>query len=67
MDQRRRDLFFKLSAEDRYAAAGRTALAGVAPQVIAAWMGHTNAAFTFENYAHARPEDLVAARDALAR
>lgn len=50
----------------RHAAASRMARAGVAPQVIAAWMGHTNAAFTFENYAHARPEDLAAARDALA-
>lgn len=39
---------------------------GVASQVIAAWMGRTNAAFSFENYAHARPEDLAAARDALA-
>jgi integrase len=50
----------------RHAAASRMARAGVAPQVIAAWMGHTNPSFTFENYAHARPEDLAAARDALA-
>jgi integrase len=50
----------------RHSAASRMARAGVAPQVIAAWMGHANPSFTFENYAHARPEDLAAARDALA-
>jgi len=51
----------------RHAAGSRMARAGVAPQVIAAWMGHTNPSFTFDNYAHARPEDLAAARDALER
>jgi hypothetical protein len=29
-------------------------------------MGHADAGFTMRTYAHARPEDLVAARDALA-
>jgi integrase len=48
----------------RHAAGSRMARAGVAPQIIAAWMGHTNPSFTFDNYGHARPEDLAAARDA---
>lgn len=50
----------------RHAAGSRMARAGVAPQVIAAWMGHTDPSFTFANYIHARPEDLATARDALA-
>jgi len=51
----------------RHAAASRLARAKVPPHVMAAWMGHTSASFTFENYAHARPEDLAEARDALVR
>lgn len=51
----------------RHAAGSRMSRAGVAPQVIAAWMGHTNPSFTADNYMHARPEDLAAARDALER
>jgi integrase len=41
--------------------------AGVSPDVIAAWLGHADASFTMKTYVHARPEDLAAARDALAR
>jgi integrase len=51
----------------RHAAGSRMSRAGVAPQVIAAWMGHTNPSFTADNYMHARPQDLAAARDALER
>jgi integrase len=50
----------------RHAAGSRLAHAGVSPDVIAAWLGHTDAAFTMRTYIHARPEDLAAARDALA-
>lgn len=50
----------------RHAAASYLARAGVSPAVIAAWMGHTDAGFTMSRYVHARPEDLAAARDALA-
>lgn len=35
--------------------------------LIAGWLGHTDASFTFKTYVHARPEDLVEARDALSR
>jgi integrase len=41
--------------------------AGVSPDIIAAWLGHADASFTMKTYVHARPEDLAAARDALAR
>jgi integrase len=51
----------------RHAGGSRLARSGVAPHVLAAWMGHTSAAFTYDHYAHARPEDLVTARDALTR
>jgi integrase len=50
----------------RHAAGSYLARAGVSPAVIAAWLGHTDAAFTMSAYVHARPEDLAAARDALA-
>jgi integrase len=50
----------------RHAAASYLARAAVSPAVIAAWMGHADAGFTMRTYAHARPEDLAAARDALA-
>lgn len=50
----------------RHAAGSYLAHAGVSPDVIAAWLGHTDAAFTMRTYIHARPEDLAAARDALA-
>jgi integrase len=39
----------------------------VSPAIIAAWLGHADASFTMRTYVHARPEDLAAARDALAR
>lgn len=51
----------------RHAAGSRMARAKVPGHVIAAWMGHTNASFTYDNYVHARPEDLAEARDALNR
>lgn len=51
----------------RHAAGSRMARAKVPGHVIAAWMGHANASFTYDNYVHARPEDLVEARDALNR
>jgi integrase len=51
----------------RHAAGSRLARAGVPGHEIAAWLGHTNASFTYDNYVHARPEDLASARDALAR
>jgi integrase len=50
----------------RHAAGSYLAHAGVSPDVIAAWLGHTDASFTMRTYVHARPEDLAAARDALA-
>jgi hypothetical protein len=44
--------------------------ARVSPAIIAAWLGHADAAFaaafTMRTYVYARPEDLAAARDALA-
>jgi integrase len=49
----------------RHAAGSYLGRAGVSPAVIAAWLGHTDAAFTMSHYVHARPEDLAAARDAL--
>jgi integrase len=51
----------------RHAAGSYLAHAGVSPDIIAAWLGHTDASFTMKTYVHARPEDLAAARDALAR
>lgn len=51
----------------RHAAGSRMARAGVSPNVIAAWLGHTRASFTLDTYVHARPEDLAAGRDALSR
>jgi integrase len=51
----------------RHAAASYLAnRARVSPAIVAAWLGHTDAAFTMRTYVHARPEDLAAARDALA-
>jgi len=50
----------------RHAAGSYLSHAGVSPDIIAAWLGHTDAAFTMRTYVHARPEDLAAARDALA-
>jgi integrase len=51
----------------RHAAGRHLAHQGVSPDIIAAWLGHTDASFTMKTYVHARPEDLAAARDALAR
>jgi len=51
----------------RHAAGSYLAHAGVSPDIIAAWLGHTAASFTMKTYVRARPEDLAAARDALAR
>lgn len=50
----------------RHAAGSYLDLAGVSPPVIAKWLGHTDPSFTMKTYVHARPEDLAAARDALA-
>jgi integrase len=50
----------------RHAAGSYLDRAGVSPAIIAAWLGHTDASFTMRTYVHARPEDLAAARDALA-
>jgi integrase len=50
----------------RHAAGSYLSHAGVSPDIIAAWLGHTDASFTMKTYVHARPEDLAAARDALA-
>lgn len=50
----------------RHAAGSYLSRAGVSPEVIAAWLGHADASFTMRTYVHARPEDLAAARDALA-
>ena len=50
----------------RHAAGSYLSRAGVSPEIIAAWLGHTDASFTMRTYVHARPEDLAAARDALA-
>jgi integrase len=51
----------------RHAAGSRMARAGVPGHLIAAWLGHTDASFTYKNYVHARPENLAEARDALNR
>lgn len=50
----------------RHAAGSYLAHAGVSADIIAAWLGHTDASFTMKTDVHARPEDLAAARDALA-
>jgi integrase len=50
----------------RHAAGSYLSHSGVSPDIIAAWLGHTDASFTMKTYVHARPEDLVTARDALA-
>jgi integrase len=50
----------------RHAAGSYLARARVWPAVVAAWLGHADAGFTMKTYVHARPEDLAAARDALA-
>ncbi len=49
----------------RHAAGSYLAHAGVSPD-IATWLGHADAGFTMRTYVQARPEDLAAARDALA-
>lgn len=51
----------------RHAAGSRMARAGVPGHLIAAWLGHTDASFTYKTYVHARAEDLAEARDALSR
>ena len=53
-------------AASRHAAASYLVNSGVSPAVLAAWLGHTDARVTMRTYVHARPEDLAAARDALA-
>ena len=50
----------------RHAAGTYLDLASVSPSVIAGWLGHTDPSFTMKTYVHPRPEDLAAARDALA-
>jgi integrase len=50
----------------RHAAGSYLGRARISPAVIAAWMGHSDPGFTAAHYMHARPEDLAAARDALA-
>jgi integrase len=51
----------------RHAAGSYLARQRISPAIIAAWLGHADASFTMKTYVHARPEDLAAARDALAR
>lgn len=51
----------------RHAAGSYLAHRGLSPDVIAKWLGHTDASFTMKSYVHARPEDLAPARDALAK
>ena len=51
----------------RHAAGTYLSHAGVSPDIIAAWLGHTDASFTMKTYVHTRPEDLATARDILAR
>jgi len=50
----------------RHSAGSYLSHAGVSPDIIAAWLGHTDASFTMKTYVHARPEDLAAARRARA-
>jgi len=45
----------------RHAAGSYLAHAGVSPDIIAAWLGHTDASFTMQTYVHAGPEGLAAA------
>jgi integrase len=51
----------------RHAAGSYLSRQGVSPAIIAAWPGHSDASLTMRTYVHARPEDLAAALDALAR
>jgi integrase len=57
----------RLYTASRHAAGSYLSRSGVSPAIIAAWLGHADASFTMKTYVHARPEDLAAARDALAR
>jgi integrase len=50
-----------------YTAGSYLRRSGVSPEVIAGWLGHTDASFTMRTYVHARPEDLATAIEALAR
>ncbi len=45
----------------RHTAATQLALDGVAPAVIAEWIGHTDASFTMKLYTHSQPDALRAA------
>jgi integrase len=74
---RLRRIWYKLMAEagvprvtpypaSRHSAGGYLGRTGVSPAIIAAWLGHTDVGFTMRTYVHSRPEDLAAARDALA-
>ncbi|OOK68718.1 phage integrase family protein [Mycobacterium kansasii] len=51
----------------RHTAATQLALDGVAPAVIAAWLGHTDASFTMKLYTHSQPEALKSAGDTFDR
>ncbi len=51
--------------EGRHTTNSLMAAAGVPDHIRAAWCGHT-VAVNIGTYTHARPEDLAAARDALA-
>ncbi|MFV8318119.1 MULTISPECIES: tyrosine-type recombinase/integrase [Mycobacterium] len=51
----------------RHTAATQSALDGVAPAVIAAWLGHTDASFTMKRYTHSQPEALKSAGDTFDR
>lgn len=51
----------------RHTAATQLALDGVAPAVIAAWIGHTDASFTMKLYTHSQPDALKAAGDSFNR
>lgn len=50
----------------RHAAATMLAHDGVSPDIIARWLGHTDAKFTMSVYVTASTDDLSVARDALA-
>ncbi|MCH9668943.1 MAG: site-specific integrase [Actinomycetia bacterium] len=51
----------------RHTAATQLALDGVAPAVIAAWIGHSDASFTMKLYTHSQPDALKAAGDTFNR
>jgi integrase len=55
----------KAYTASRHAAGCYLSRSGVSPEIIAGWLGHTDASFTMRTYVHARPEDLASARDAL--